>query len=53
MIIDSNVIIMAIDTPSLFEADGNYADYYNRINDIKNYLKMLFWRNIFKKKHIK
>lgn len=50
MIIDSSVIIMAIDTPSLFEADGRYADYYNRINDIKELFKNAFSGETFSKK---
>ena len=35
LLTSSNVIIIAIDTPSLIEEKGKYADYYNRINDIK------------------
>lgn len=39
LIKNSNVIIIAIDTPSLFEENGKYADYYNRIRDIKELFK--------------
>lgn len=47
LIIASNVIIVAIDTPSLFELNGKHADYYNRIKDIKDLFKSAFSMGIF------
>lgn len=36
---EAQVLIMAIDTPSLFEENGFYAEYYNRIMNISSTLK--------------
>ena len=49
LIINSNVIIIAIDTPSLFELDGIHADYYNRINDINELFRDAFAGETFTK----
>ncbi len=49
LIIKSNVIIIAIDTPSLFEINGIHADYYNRINDISDLFKNAFTGETFSK----
>lgn len=49
LITESNVIIMAIDTPSLFELNGMYADYYNRIKDIKDLFSSAFSGATFSK----
>ncbi len=47
LIIDSHVIIVAIDTPSLFEKEGLHADYYNRIKDVKELINGAFTGKIF------
>ena len=49
LIKESNVIIMAIDTPSLFEEGGMYADYYNRIHDINDIFSKAFSGETFSK----
>ncbi len=49
LIKESNVIIMAIDTPSLFEEGGMYADYYNRIHDINEIFSTAFSGETFSK----
>lgn len=49
LIIDSNVIIIAIDTPSLMELNGINADYYNRIRDIKELFASAFSGETFSK----
>lgn len=49
LLTESNVIIIAIDTPSLIEEKGKYADYYNRINDIKELFRHAFVGNTFQK----
>lgn len=49
LIRESNVIIMAIDTPSLFEEGGKYANYYNRIHDIKDIFSNAFSGDTFSK----
>lgn len=36
---ESQVLILAIDTPSLFAENGHYAEYYNRIVHISEHLK--------------
>ncbi len=36
---ESQVLILAIDTPSLFAENGYYAEYYNRIMHISEHLK--------------
>ncbi len=47
LLTQSNVIIIAIDTPSLIEENGKYADYYNRINDIKELFRHAFVGDTF------
>ena len=36
---DSDVIILAIDTPSMVEANGRYFEYFNRYENISNALR--------------
>lgn len=36
---EAQVLILAIDTPSLFAENGYYAEYYNRIKNISEHLK--------------
>lgn len=47
LIAASDVVLMAIDTPSLMEENGRFADYYNRINDIKDLFSTAFNGEIF------
>lgn len=52
LIAASDVILMAIDTPSLMEENGRFANYYNRINDIKDLFNTVFNGEIFKNNQV-